>query len=81
MVSAHNLLKFCHCETISVPFHVFFFSLFAEEPLPFSLLLDVEKNLEMALNESFSKYDLDYQIKEATGILSLKMTSLECKYC
>ncbi|XP_034249281.1 histone-lysine N-methyltransferase eggless isoform X2 [Thrips palmi] len=48
-----------------------------EEPLPFSVLLDLERNLEMALNESFSKYHLDYQIKEATGMLTDKMTSLE----
>lgn len=55
-------------------------SIFVEDPLPFSLLLDVEKNLEQVIEESLSKYNIDYQIKEAAGILSEKMTSLECKY-
>lgn len=48
-----------------------------EDPLPFSLLKDVEDSLEEVLKESLAKYDLDYQIKEATGILTEKMTSLE----
>ncbi|KAK3912030.1 Histone-lysine N-methyltransferase eggless [Frankliniella fusca] len=49
----------------------------SEDPLPFSLLRDVEENLEEVLRESLANFDLDYQIKEATGILTDKMTSLE----
>ena len=40
----------------------------------------MEKNLEQVIEESIRKCDLDYQVKEATGILSEKLTSLECKY-
>lgn len=48
-----------------------------EPPLPFSVLQDVEENLESVLKQTLSKIDLDYQIGEATAYLSEKITSLE----
>lgn len=48
-----------------------------EDPLPFSLLQDVDENLEEVLEESFEKYAFDFQIREATKLLATKMTSLE----